>query len=213
MASFNEILEKGVQGIGDIANQISSSQFTKNVLPTPEGFGAELGTYISSNRKIKIGYLQSKLDDAIGMAADMPLSKAGLNADEIKAVNDQLARAMQGTDYSDEALDTLADIMQRNNVDDATFQKFKKRAANNINDTLNAGAVTVEKATIAEGVLHPLRYASTYFNNPDKTIKKQRIAAVAGAYAGVAVGSRLLAGGNLTHDEYGQKNIAGVPFI
>lgn len=213
MAGFNDILEKGTKGIGDIAGQISSSQFFKNVVPTAEGFGQELSAQISSNQKVKISYLQDRLANAVGAAADRPLVKAGLSPDEIKAVNEQLAQALKGSDYSDAALDTLSGIMSKHNIDDATFAKFKKLASKNISDTLNTASVTIEKATLTEGMLHPLRYASTYFNNPDKTIKKQRIAAVAGTYAGVAVGARALSGGNLTHDEYGQRDIAGVPFI
>ncbi len=213
MAGFNDMFEKGAKGIGDIAGQFASSQFFKNVVPSADDFGKELSANINSNQKVKISYLQSQLGDAVGAAADRPLAKAGLNAEEIQAVNEQLSKALQGTDYSDAALDTLAGIMRQHNIDDATFAKFKKAASRGIANTLNTTSVTVEKATLLEGMQHPLRYASTYFNNPDQTIKRQRIAAVAGTYAGVAVGTRALAGGNLTHDEYGQRDIAGVPFI
>lgn len=213
MASFNDMFAKGAKGVGDIASQISSSQFFKNVVPTAKDFGKELSANINSNQKVKISYLQAQLGDAVGKAAERPLFKAGLNADEVKAVNEQLTQALQGSDYSDAALDTLAGIMRQHNIDDATFQKFKKIASEKISKTLKTASVTVENATMLEGMHHPLRYASTYFSNPDQTIKRQRIAAVAGTYAGVAVGARTLSGGNLTHDEYGQRDIAGIPFI
>ena len=214
MAGFNEILEKGAKRAGDIAGHISSSQFFKNVLPGSEAFGKELSVYIESNQKIKASLIQEDLNQAVGDAASVFLRKSGIkNADDIAAVNAQLAKALEGTDYSEAAIDTLAEIMQKYNVDGAKFDAFKKIAAENVQNTFGAKHIEDVKPSVIEGVFHPKTYAATYFGNPDKTIKRQRIAAVAGSYAGVAVGARLLSGGNLTHDEYGQKNIAGIPFI
>ena len=56
-------------------------------------------------------------------------------------------------------------------------------------------------------------YPKTYYSNPDKTIRNTRIAATVGTASALAVGGRYLSGGTLTRDQYGQKNIAGIPFI
>lgn len=213
MAGFNDMFAKGAKGIGDIAGQISSSQFFKNVIPTREGFGQELASYINSNQKIKVSYIQSDLAGAIGRAAERPLAKAGLSPEENKAVIEQLSNALKGTDYSEKDLDALADIMSKHNISGAAFETFKKDASNKIQSVLNSKHVENITPEIIEGIYHPKTYAATYFNNPDQTIKRQRIAAIAGTYAGVAVGARALSGGNLTHDEYGQRDIAGIPFI
>lgn len=213
MAGFNEMLEKGAKGLGDLVSHIQSSQFVKNVLPDGETFGKELGAYIESNQAVKASLIREELNQAVGVAAQPFLRKAGVSEDDIAAVNIQLAKALEGTDYSDKALETLAEIMQKHNVDQAKFEAFKKIASQNVQDTFSAKHIEDIQPSVVEGVFHPKRYAATYFGNPDKTIKRQRIAAVAGSYVGVSVGARLLQGGNLTHDEYGQKNIAGIPFI
>lgn len=216
MATFNEVLKKGAQNIGDVADNILSSQFVKNVIPTGEGLRQEVGTYIGSNAAIKARYIQDELAGAVKRSATVSLNKAGLSTEDIGTVTSEIAQAMQGTDYSDAALDTLAEIMQRNSVEGEAFERFKQNASAKVKSAMDNAPldhISFRDGLNAEGMKHPLRYAEAYFNNPDKKIKKQRIAAVAGTYAGVAVGARYLSGGNLTHDEYGQKNIAGIPFI
>lgn len=213
MPGFNEVLSGARKTMGDWAQQISSSQTFKNIVPSAEAFGKELTANINSNQAIKISHIQDKLNDAVGNAATPLLTRAGLDAAQVSAVKEEMSGVLKGTDYSDEALQKLSDIMKKNNIDDTMFEKFKGVASKNIKSTIEASDATIERATLTEGMRHPKLYASTYFNNPDKSIKAQRIAAVAGTYAGVAVGSRYLAGGNLTHDEYGQRDIAGIPFI
>lgn len=216
MATFNEILEKSAKGLGGIADSVRSSQLFKNVVPTGGGLRQELSAYIGSNAAIKSRYIQDELAGAVKRSASVSLSKAGLSADDIGVVTNEIAQTLRGTDYSDAALDTLAEIMQKNNVEGEAFQRFKQSAAAKVKSTMDntpLDHIGFKDGLNAEGVRHPLRYAEAYFNNPDNKIKKQRIATVAGTYAGVAVGARYLSGGNLTHDEYGQKNIAGIPFI
>ena len=56
-------------------------------------------------------------------------------------------------------------------------------------------------------------YTSAYYLSPDKKTRNTRIAATIGTASALAVGGRYLSGGTLTRDQYGQKNIAGIPFI
>lgn len=58
-----------------------------------------------------------------------------------------------------------------------------------------------------------INYPKAYFMNPDKNIRNTRIKTAVGAYAGITVGGRYLSGGTLATDSYGQKDIAGVPFL
>lgn len=58
-----------------------------------------------------------------------------------------------------------------------------------------------------------INYPQAYFNSPDFKTNAVRMGTAVGTYAGAAVGGRYLSGGTLTTDNYGQKNIAGIPFI
>lgn len=52
-----------------------------------------------------------------------------------------------------------------------------------------------------------------YFHPQSKKVLRDRVAAAAGIYAGVNIGGRVIQGGSITRDEYGQKDIAGIPFV
>lgn len=52
-----------------------------------------------------------------------------------------------------------------------------------------------------------------YFTNGTKGQLAARYGAVAAGYAGVSTASRYLTGGTATRDSYGNKDIAGIPFV
>ena len=58
-----------------------------------------------------------------------------------------------------------------------------------------------------------MKYPQAYFKNPDKEIRNTRIGTAVGVYTALSVGGRYLQGGTLTTDEYGRKDIAGIPFL
>lgn len=212
MASFNDFMQGMVKGAGDIADEIANSGFYKNVVPTVDGFAQELNHAVGSNQKAKISYLQNALDKEIAARARKPLEKAGLDNATIDSVSQRMANALHGTDYSDEAISKLADIMRQNNVDEKMIDKFSGKASDAVQNILKQD-VSIESPTLVGGLTHPLMYAKTYFNNPDPKVRNHRIAAVAGTYGAVAVGGRLLSGGTITEDNYGRRDIAGIPFI
>ena len=218
MASFNEFMQGITKGVGDVVDNITHSEFYKNVIPTRDGFGQELSKVIGSNQKIDISQtpnLQSMLDNVIISGARRPLFRAGLDDDTIKNVSEQMANALRNTDYSNEDIGKLAEIMKKHNVEDRMIEVFSNNASSEIQRILKKSniSVHVEKPTLKQGLHHPLLYAKTYFNNPDPKIKQQRITAVAGTYGTLAVGGRLLSGGTITEDNYGRRDIAGIPFI
>lgn len=58
-----------------------------------------------------------------------------------------------------------------------------------------------------------LKYAQAYYSNPDKKVRNRRIGATVAAVEATAIGGRFLSGGTLTTDNYGRKDIAGIPFL
>ena len=62
-------------------------------------------------------------------------------------------------------------------------------------------------------LLFSSKYPQAYFKNPDKKVRNTRIGTAVGAYAALSVGGRYLQGGTLTTDQYGRKDIAGIPFL
>lgn len=58
-----------------------------------------------------------------------------------------------------------------------------------------------------------VKYAQAYYNNPDKKVRNRRIGTTIAAVEATAIGGRYLSGGTLTTDNYGRKDIAGIPFL
>jgi hypothetical protein len=147
--------------------------------------------------------------------AALYLRKSGLSSEQMEAIGNEMANALHGTDYSDAAFEKLGDIMKKHQIDDTVINKFTKRAPGEVQGVINNHPIDAAamNPTLYEGLSHPMMYAKTYFNNPDPKVRNHRIAAVAGTYGAVTVGGRLLSGGTLTEDNYGRRDIAGVPFI
>jgi hypothetical protein len=55
--------------------------------------------------------------------------------------------------------------------------------------------------------------AKAYFHPQSKRVAADRLLLAGGIYAGLNVGGRVIQGGSLTRDEYGNKDIAGIPFV
>lgn len=93
-----------------------------------------------------------------------------------------------------------------------------------IDNVLNAVKKRVEKTMSKEPdlenvlqTMNPIEkyanYPKAYFTNPDKTVRNTRVGVAISTYTGLAIGGRYLQGGSLTRDEYGRRDIAGVPFL
>lgn len=221
MAGYNEVLEGGTKTIKEWASKISSSKFFNDVIPGKAGFAQELSASISSNQKVKATFIQEGLAGRIENIAEVAFPKLGVAADKVDTVTKEIVDTLKGTDYSREAVDTIAKVMEKNNIDinseagSKTFGTFKDMLAKGLQEVIDEANVTVDPVDVSLRRFRerPLTYMSTYLNNPDKKVKHNRIAAIAGTYAGVAVGARYLSGGSITRDEYGQRDIAGIPFI
>lgn len=75
-------------------------------------------------------------------------------------------------------------------------------------DVLNA--LTKQRQEAGRGMRQE---AKDYFMSGDLGTNAMRWGAVAGAYGGLAVGTRALTGGSATTNNQGQRDIAGIPFI
>ncbi len=64
-----------------------------------------------------------------------------------------------------------------------------------------------------KGLAYRANGLGQYFNSGDIKTNQKRLGTVAGGYMGAAAGVRLLKGGGLTENEYGQRDIVGVPLI
>ena len=213
MDSFNDLLQGATKTVGEWADEIASSGTFRNIVPTKEMFAKELNQGIASNSKIKIQYLQKDIDEELSRRVNQLAKKSGISDDSVQSISEQITKTLHGTDYSDEAFQKLAEIMKKNNIDDNTFEKFTNIASKSVQNILQTN---VDIAPSLKGTANPANakaYIKTYFNNPDPKIRQQRIAAVAGTYGAVAIGGRYLSGGTVTRDNYGRKDIAGVPFI
>jgi hypothetical protein len=64
-----------------------------------------------------------------------------------------------------------------------------------------------------KGVMYKAQGAKKYFSSGDVKKNRARIGAAAGIYAGTMTTARLAHGGSLTENEYGERDIVGVPFL
>ena len=87
------------------------------------------------------------------------------------------------------------------------FEKAKKGFENIGNKYFGGIADTYKGTKAGDGFWNSLEAAH---KNTDGTYRWDRIA---GTYAAAAVGSRVLSGGGLYKDKYGNTNLPGVPFI
>lgn len=213
MPTFNEMLQTATKGINDVAKQLTSSAYFQDVVPGKDRFAEELAHGIGSNKKLKIQHFQDNIDKKINSMSQMPLKVSGLNKEEAESVSEELVKALHGTDYSDEDFKKLGEIMRKHNVSDKIIDTFSLDVSESVNKILSRDISEKTLPTMNDFMKHPKLYAQTYFNNPDAKVRQRRITAVAGTYATVTVGGRLLSGGTLTEDNYGRRDIAGIPFI
>lgn len=221
MPNFNDMMHGIVQGIDDFSKQLTSSSFYQDVIPGKEGFGQELAQKIGSNDAIKLDTpgVRDKIYRDIWNSTKIRLEQTTRDEDLAEDLADEIMDAFRNTDYSNQDIEKIASLLKKNNVSDKRVESFKSEAKDAVKSILN----NVESEPIIPGysdIMHEGNpfgraglYVQTYFGHPDAKVRQRRITAVAGTYAGVAVGGRLLSGGTLTEDNYGRRDIAGIPFI
>lgn len=180
--------------IQDVASSISNSNWAKAVIPTTN----ELNETIAKNTKLA-GSLYNE-----NIQKNLASMFQGINIPEEEAI--RMAKNVNIKNY-EESIDALADNISK--YTDKPVDKVIQRAKEVTNAEISRG---IDPDTIPTSS-KVLKYPQAYFMNQDKKIKNTRIATAAAAYTGVAISGRYLSGGTLTRDNYGRKDIAGVPFV
>lgn len=202
MASFNQMMNIVSKGASEIANEIASSSTFKAIIPGKAGFAEEVTTFINSNNKVKVKLQADKIEKKIATT----LQKSKFNIDE--DIAQKAAQSARGSSI-DDIFANVSQSLQENGIEKEQAEKAAQFAKKNAQKVLDD---TIDEETLK--IIDRIGiYPQAYFSNPNKKIRNTRIATAAGTYAGIAIGGRYLSGGTLTTDSYGQKDIAGVPFI
>lgn len=197
MASFNELLERGTKFVGDIADDVIHSSTFKTVIPGKEAWAKEFHQTVNSNQAIKSSLAKQR----IALETNIPESLLNKETAD-KAI-------AQASKMTESGFENASKIIQDSGKSQEEAEKIvnimKKKGERILSEEIDTDNLSfLQKAP---------SYARAYFSNPDKKVVNTRIAAAAGTYAGAAVAGRYLSGGTLTSDNYGQKDIAGIPFI
>lgn len=179
--------------IQDVASSVANSKWAKNIIPSVN----ELNETIAKNE------ILSKSIRTENVQKNLATMFQGIDIPEEEAI--RMAKGVKIKNY-DEAIDNLAENISE--YTDKPVDKVIERAKSVTQEEISKA---IDPSTIAG--FERLKYPAAYFMNPDKKVRNTRIATAAATYAGVSVGGRYLSGGTLTRDNYGRKDIAGVPFI
>lgn len=185
------------KAFGTTVQEVASS-IAKDIFPGKAPLIHELNQTISSNTKLA-GSLHNE-----NIRKSLASMFQGVNIPETEAI--RMAQTVNVKNYT-QAIDALSDDISK--YTDKPVDKVIERAKTVTEKEIHKG-IDPDSLSIPDKLL---KYPGAYFMNPDKRIRNTRIAAAAGTYAGLAVGGRYLSGGTLTTDNYGRKDIAGVPFL
>lgn len=190
----NKVLNTVGAKIQDVASSVINSKWAQNVIPTTN----ELNKTIANNVKLSSSLQNESIQKGIATMLQ------GINVPETEAI--KVAKGIKVSNYSD-AINSLGDNIS--DYTDKPVDKIKERAKSIVEEEISKG-IDPDMISKKDKIL---RYPGAYFMNSDKKIRNTRYATAIGTYAGVAVGGRYLTGGTITHDSYGRKDIAGIPFI
>lgn len=185
--------------VKDIAKSIAG-----NVYPGKNELAEELNETIAKNMSSNKKYVNEKTRDILNGKIDDLIEATSLSDDLAKKAKDIVANTNQSN--LDKNISELNKIFPNENVVHKTFDRAKKEIGN---ITISPDNVKRELGDIR----YKMNIPKAYFTNPDKTVRNTRAGVAVGTYAGLAVGGRYLQGGSLTRDEYGRRDIAGVPFL
>ena len=197
----NKVLNAIGATLEDVATSVTESKLGKILIPTVEELNE---TIANSDRLSKPLYTEN-----IQRALNTMLNSAGVPAD----VAEQMSKTVNVNNYTQAIDNWHDDISKYTDVPvDNIIQTAKKRTEQVLSSKVDIN--TVGQGGSKNAKIHKaLAYPQAYFMNPDKKVQAARIGAVAATYAGGALAGRGLSGGTLTRDNYGRKDIAGVPFI
>lgn len=187
--------------VQDIVSSVTNSKWAKSIIPTVE----ELNQTIANSERLS----KPLYTEDIQRALNNMFNSAGIPED----IAAQMSQTVNAKNYT-KAIDNLYDDISKytDKPADKIIQTAKKQTERVLSQKIDID--TVGQGGSKNAKIHKaLAYPQAYFMNPDKKVQTTRIGTLAATYAGVTVGGRYLSGGTLTRDNYGRKDIAGVPFI
>jgi hypothetical protein len=199
----------------EAVDKIAGSQFIKNVKTTVAELDENMARLSSQGKLIQVPFAKNMQDRGMGNSAMM--SKIG----------DVLQGGLEDGAYSAEAMAKAKNIVKNinpNNQDQIFgqlegalskdgFEYVKEDITKALSSQAAQNSGSVDLKQMMGKVNYYANIPKAYFNPADPKVKADRIKAAVGGYAGVAVGARVLQGGSITRDEYGQRDSAGIPFV
>lgn len=198
-----ESVAKAISG-----SKITESSIYKTIIPGKKQLTEEVATRMSGKTIINSAGIKSDIDNKLLK----DYIDAGIN------ISDDVSNAFKTFEKSkldDNAIQELEKALRKDktfsdlDIVDETMGDIKSY----VGKYKSSKKVTTDDVQNLKWYQKAKEYTSAYYLNPDKKTRNTRIAATAGTVSAVSVGGRFLSGGTLTRDQYGQKDIAGIPFI
>ena len=198
-----ESVAKAISG-----SKITESNIYKTIIPGKKQLTEEVATRMSGKTIINSAGIKADIDNKLLK----DYIDAGIN------ISDDVSNAFKTFEKSkldDNAIQELEKALRKDktfsdlDIVDETMGDIKSY----VGKYKSSKKVTTDDVQNLKWYQKAKEYTSAYYLSPDKKTRNTRIAATAGAVSAVSVGERFLSGGTLTRDQYGQKDIAGIPFI
>ena len=206
-------IKKGANGaITKFAESKVGQRFVNDVVKPPFN-----GT-IARETNERLGQTVNKIATDPGLVTDKVDALIRNVNDASKDLGEQLSRlANKGLDdksrsYNYNTVKSIFDLLEKNkqsvDLSNVNINHYKEVISGAFKDT-----APVDVYSTLGPVDKAFSNVKTYFTTPDKQVRTTRILTAVGAYETMAIGNRVLNGGSITRDQYGQKDLAGVPFI
>lgn len=204
MASYANMMKELMEGTAqdmkkaakNIAKKPAVKQYFDSIYPGKTNLINELNQTIANDPKMSAKWIDERVQKRVSDTLEDLVPK-----DKIE----ELSQTVHSATYSDDIDELAKSIGQYTDKADIASKIMKDEAKEVIDNGLD---------NIKPGLYDKItKYPQAYFKNPDKKVRNARIGTAIGAYAGLTVGGRYLQGGTLTTDQYGRKDIAGIPFL
>lgn len=204
MASYANMMKELMEGTAqdmkkaarNIAKKPAVKQYFDSIYPGKTNLINELNQTIANDPKMSAKWMDERVQKRVSDTLEDLVPK-----DKIE----ELSQTVHSATYSDDIDELAKSIGQYTDKADIASKIMKDEAKEVIDNGLD---------NIKPGLYDKItKYPQAYFKNTDKKVRNARIGTAIGAYAGLTVGGRYLQGGTLTTDQYGRKDIAGIPFL
>lgn len=186
-------------------SKITESNIYKTIIPGKKQLTEEVATRMSGKTIIDTSELKGEMNGILKNYENI-----GINiSDSVTNAFDEFSKSDLGND----ALEKLRVSLKNDEALTNASDKITDKIENISKKYKSTKTVITDDVQNLKWYQKAKEYTSAYYLSPDKKTRNTRIAATAGTISAVSVGGRFLSGGTLTRDQYGQKNIAGIPFI